>query len=82
METKKNYTVGEDSRRFLDALNAFQVFKCAFLDALVNVYGEQQGDEMYQSHNELLENVEREIMDYLRVLFTQSMVGDAVEITI
>ena len=69
----KQYTVGESSRRFLDALDAFQVFETKFYDALTDEYGEKQGDELYQQDREKFDAAERVIMEYLRILFTQSM---------
>lgn len=78
----KQYTVGEDSRRFLYALDTFQQFENALLDALQQVYGEEQGERLYLSHNEQFEGVERIVMDYLRIQFTQGMGANAEQVTI
>ena len=42
MKTNPTYFVGEESRRYLDALNVFQEFKNALLYALTENYGEQR----------------------------------------
>ena len=82
METKTNYTVGEYSRRYLDALNSFQGFKSTFYDALVAAYGEKTGDEMYHEHDTVLDAVERVVLDYMRYQFTLEMGTGKTEITI
>lgn len=81
MKTKQ-YTVGENSRQFLNALDTFQQFENDFLDALIFQYGEEQGDKMYNSHLQQLEDVERIVMDYLRIQFTIQMGTDAEQVTI
>lgn len=81
-ETTKQYTVGEDSRRFLYALDTFQQFKNTFLDALQNLYGEEQGEHLYLEHAPQFEDVERTVMEYLRVTFTQWLGGDDAQVTI
>ena len=70
---KKQYTVGDNSRRFLDALDTFQVFKNDLLHALTATYGEERGEQFYNAHGEQLEQVERIVMDYLRPLFAMGM---------
>lgn len=83
MATKKTYTIGEDSRRLLDALDTYQVFVGEFLDALVQIYGEESGNKFYQEHRDTLDAVERIIMEYLRIQFTtQGMGTGKTEITI
>ena len=52
MKTNPTYYVGEESRRYLDALNVFQELKNALLYALTEMYGEEQGTEFYLSHSE------------------------------
>lgn len=69
----KQYEIGDDSRQFLNALDAFQMFENVFMDALQNLYGEEQGEQLYLSHVPQFEDVERTVMDYLRILFTQQM---------
>lgn len=78
----KQYTIGEDSRHFLDALDAFAAFENKFIDALTHVYGDQQADGMFEEHRETFEAVELVIMDYLRIQFTQGMGGGSDAITI
>lgn len=73
MKTNPTYYVGEESRRYLDALNVFQEFKNAFLYALTENYGEEQGAEMYHTHTEQYEQIENIIWDYMRVPFTMQM---------
>lgn len=82
MATKKPYTIGEDSRRLLDTLDAYQAFIGEFLDALVQIYGEESGHKFYDEHRDTLDAVERIIMDYLRIQFTQEMATGKTEITI
>lgn len=78
----KRYNVGEESRRFLYALDTFERFESVFFDALCKQYGEEAGERFYHEHDEQLEAVERIIMEYLRIQFTQGMGTDAVEVTI
>ena len=78
----KTYTIGDATRRYLDALDAFAKFTNTFYDALTDEYGEKAGDEMYQTHVAQFEDVERTVMDYMRVQLTQEMGGDRTEITI
>ena len=61
----KQYTIGDNTRRFLDALDTFQEFKNDLLDALTATYGEERGEQ--------LEQVDRIVMDYLRPLFVMGM---------
>lgn len=72
---KKTYVIGEDSRKLLDALDAYQVFVGELLDALVQIYGEEQGHKFYQEHRDTLDEVERIVMDYLRIQFTTQGMG-------
>lgn len=82
MKTNPVYIVGEDSRRYLDALNVFQEFKNAFMYALTEMYGEEQGEQMYLSHNEQYEAIENTIWDYMRVPFTMKMGADLSQVEI
>lgn len=70
---EKKYTIGEYSQKFLDALDALQNAENQFFDALTANYGEERGEEYYQKHVDQFEAVERTIMEYLRILFTQGM---------
>lgn len=75
METKTTYCVGEETRLYLDALNTLQQFKNSFLHALMEVYGEEQGEKYYLSHTEQYEALENTIWDYMRIPMTQQMGG-------
>ena len=79
---KKQYTIGEQSRRFLDALDAFQRFENVLLDALTATYGEDRGNSFFDESHEQREAVERVVMDYLRVSFSERMGTDAEQVTI
>ena len=81
MKTKQ-YTVGENSRQFLNALDTFQQFENDFLDALQYQYGEEKGEQLYLSHLQQFEDVERIVMDYLRIQFTVLMGTDAEQVTL
>ena len=80
MDKKRQYTVGENSRRFLNALDTFQEFENDFLDALQHQYGEEQGEKMYLEHLQQFEDVERVIMEYLRIQFTTTLGGDTEQV--
>ena len=76
MKTKQ-YTIGEQSQKFLNALDTFQRFENDFLNALQFQYGEEQGEQYYLQHVQQFEDVERTVMDYLRIQFTIQMGTDA-----
>lgn len=78
----KVYTIGENSQKFLDALDALQIAESKFFDALTDTYGEKTANELYQEHVEQWDAVERGIMDFLRILFTQEMGTDAPRVTL
>ena len=78
----KNYTIGEGTRRFLDALSLYKEFCGAFMDALTEEYGEKQGINFYHEHNEQLESIERIIMEYLHIRFSWEIGTDKAEITL
>lgn len=80
----KTYKIGEYSRRFLDALDAFQVFKNSYLDALTSLYDEEQGARLFADDADKLDDVERAVMDYLRICFTEALgaTQDAQAVTI
>ena len=69
----KQYTIGEYSQKFLDALDTLQLAERKFFEALTATYGEETADRYYQEHVDQFEAVERVIMEYLRILFTASM---------
>ena len=69
----QQYTIGADTRHYLDALNAFAQFKTVFSDALTAVYGEEQGEKFLLSHTEQFDEMERMILDYMRVGLTSEM---------
>ena len=79
---KKQYTISEESKGFLNALNTFQLFKDELLAALQLQYGEAQGEQFFLSHSAQFEDVERAVMDYLRIQFIQQMGTTAERITI
>ena len=79
---KKTYTIGDDSRTLLDVLDTYQEFNGQLLDALVQIYGEEQGHAFYNEHLPKLEAVSGIVMDYLRIQFTQEMGTGKTEITI
>lgn len=70
---ERNFTVGEISARFLNALSDFQEVKDELLFALCAMYGDDDGEKFYNSHAETLDAVERIIMEYLRVQFSYGM---------
>ena len=72
MKTKQ-YTVGEYSRQFLNALDTFQQFKEEFFEALQHQYGEDTGERFFHEHAEQYDAVERTVMDYLRFNFLLEM---------
>lgn len=82
MEKQKQYIVGEQTRAYLDALDALTTFRGKFLDALTNAYGEQSGMKMYHEHDEQLDAVTLTVMDYMRYSMTEEMGTDKGVITI
>lgn len=68
-----NYTISEETRRFLDALNAFQEFKDNFLNALEHQYGEEQGKQFYDAETERYDKIEHTIWEYMRANVTSGM---------
>lgn len=73
MKTNPNYTVGEHTRLYLDALNVFQEFKNFFLYALNDMYGEEKGTQFFNAHREQYEQMENTIWNYMRVPITEEM---------
>ncbi len=78
----KQYTVGSESQCFLDALNTFQLFKNELLAALQRQYGDAQGEQFFLSHTAQFEDIERAVMDYLRIQFTLQMGTSANNVTL
>lgn len=72
----KNYTIGEESRRFLDAFGSFQDFRNLYFDALCYLYGDDHGAFLYNEDGDKLDAVERSIMDYIRVCFAENMASN------
>ena len=81
METKKTYVIGESSERLLKVLDLYKLFQDKLLEALELMYGEKQGSELYMEHDKELEDIERIVMEYLRINFTQEM-GTGKEVVI
>lgn len=80
---KKTYTISEDSGRLLDALDAYQAFIGEFINALVEIYGDGNAQDLYLKDLATFEAVEDVIMRYLRIQFTtQGMGTGKTEVTI
>ena len=75
MEKKKEFIIGDVSYCYLQALEKYQIFKDQLLEALIMQYGEEAGNERFCEHRPKLEDVERIIMEYLRIEFTSEMTG-------
>lgn len=82
MTQQPNYTVGDDTRLYLDALHTFQGFKRALKFALSEQYGEKEGEDMFRSHAAEFGAVEGVVMDYLKRNITANMGTDIHTITI
>ena len=59
---KKQFVIGEDTERYLNALDKFHGFKNEFLDALTEYFGEEQGDRIFQSYSEQFDAVENLVL--------------------
>ena len=73
MKKEKNYIVGEESKKLLNALEKLQEFETSFLDALTLMYGEEDGNKQFNEHTPKLDDVGRIVMDYLRINFVSEM---------
>ena len=73
MKTSKKYVIGESSERLLKALDVFGLFQTELLEALEFMYGELKGGELFAENTQKLEEVERIVMEYLRINFTSEM---------
>jgi len=70
---KTNFTVSENTAELLNALKSFQVFKENYLDALMAVYGDAMGDELYSDEADVLDAVENAIGKHLMYSITGAM---------
>lgn len=82
MKTKPLYSISEQTRRYLDALNVFTEFTNALYDALTETYGEEQGEQYLLSHTEQFEAIERIVWDYMKIGITQQMGGGLAQVEI
>lgn len=82
MTTKPLYCIGEQTRRYLDALNVFTEFENALMYALTETYGEEQGEQMILSHTEQFAEIERIVWDYMKIGITQQMGGGLAQVEI
>lgn len=83
MDTTRQYTVGGNTRRLLDAYFAFQDFKNKYLDALCEIYGEEQGDKLFNESWDEFNYCDNIVWEYLKVQFNQNRIEpDTVEVTI
>lgn len=82
MKVNPNYTVGDDTRLYLDALNVFQEFKNTLIYALSTDYTEQMADDLIARHAELFNTVEGVIWDYMKTHVTERMGTDAQDVEI
>lgn len=78
----KVYTIGEDTRRFLDLLDTYTAFKEQYLLTLIMEYGEKSGEEMFCNLYDTFEPVEDAIFKDLRNLMVCEMGTGKTEITI
>lgn len=62
---EKQFVIGEDSARYLNALDKFHGFMNAFLDALTEYYGEEQGDEIFHRFDDKFDAVENLVLKEL-----------------
>lgn len=67
---RREYVISEESRQLLSALDKLIEFKEGLLDALTAIYGDKEGEEFFLEHTEKFEDMERIVMDYLRIRFT------------
>lgn len=72
METK-NFTVSPQTAGYIEALDAYENAKNIFLQALIEHYGEQQGDNFYQDSHDVLEAVTAKIGEYLLLSVTENL---------
>ena len=79
---KKQYIVGDETRRFLDVLDTYEAFRNEFLTLLQTEYGEDSGDKLYNSHADALDEIEHILWGYMRVPLTYEMGLDKDTITI
>lgn len=82
MEQKRKYIIGEESALLLKALEKCEEFQSSFIDALVLMYGDEDGNKRFNEHHHQFEEVERTIMEYLRINFISEMTGKNETITL
>ena len=68
-----NYTISDETRRFLDALCVFQDFKSKVLYALTALYGDEQGEKFYNAETEQFDKIEHTLWEYMRAQVTSCM---------
>ena len=79
---EKKFVIGEDSERYLNALDTFQTFKNTLLQALETEFGEEQANEMFLKNEGIFEAVENSVMGYLRDCMVIEMGTDKEIVTI
>lgn len=79
MDKQTNYLIGEDTRRYLDALNAFQEFKNALIHAVFTDYGDEAGIDLYSRHDSLFDSVEGVIWAYMKPHIIEHMQGQTTQ---
>lgn len=82
MEQKRKYIIGEESALLLKALEKCEEFQSSFIDALILMYGDEDGNKRFNEHHHQFEEVERTIMEYLRINFISEMTGKNETITL
>lgn len=82
MATNPLYSISEQTRRYLDALNVFTEFTNALHYALTETYGAEQGEQFLLSHTEQFEAIERIVWDYMKIGITQQMGGGLAQVEI
>ena len=82
METEKKYIIGKESALLLKALEKCEEFQSSFIDALILMYGDEDGNKRFNEHHHQFEEVERTIMEYLRINFISEMTGKNETITL
>lgn len=70
---KKQFSIGDTSRRFLAALDAFQAFKNQLFTAVAEEYGEDEAEQLHGKNRQFYDGIETSIMELLRVQFTERM---------
>lgn len=79
---EKHFIIGEVSERYLNALDKFHGFKNAFLTALIEEYGEEQGDEIFHGFDDKFDAVENVVLGELHNGLVMEMGTDREIVTI